>query len=279
MKNTHPTTEPVLITGATGKTGRRIAARLKSQGVPLRLGSRSETPPFDWKQPSTWQACLSGVKAIYISYAPDLAFPGAADAIRALTAEAQRQGVKRAVLLSGRGEEEAQACEKIVMKSGLSWTIVRASWFHQNFSEGAFIDMVMSGSITLPASEVAEPFVDCDDIADVAAAALVDDRHAGQVYEVTGPEMLTFAEIASILSSVTGRTIEFEPIPHDAFVSAVADSGAPQDVVWMMDYLFNTVLDGRNAHLTDGVRRALGREPKAFETYASETAATGVWTL
>ena len=266
-----------LVLGGTGKTGRRVADRLKAKGKAVRIGSRSANPSFDWDQESTWDAALDGVTAVYITYAPDLAIPGAKDAIEMFVRKAKRLGVKRLVLLSGRGEEEAQACERVVQASGLEWTVVRASWFHQNFSEGAFIDMVLNGAITLPAGDQVEPFVDVDDIADVAAAALTQDHHAGQIYEVTGPRLMSLADIAADLSQATGRTIEYVNVPHEAFVSEIAKSGAPKDVTWMLDYLFATVLDGRNAHLTDGVARALGRPPKDFADYARDVAATGLW--
>lgn len=272
-----PARGPILVLGATGKTGRRIVERLRTRELPVRLGSRSATPPFDWSSEANWDAVLEGVEAVYINYAPDLAMPGATDAIQALVDKARAHGVKRLVILSGRGEEEAQACERIVQGSGLDWTIVRASWFNQNFSEGAFIDMVLAGEITLPAGDTPEPFVDVDDIADVATAALSEPGHVGQVYEVTGPRLMTFADIAAELSRATGRDITFVQASHDAFVSGVAESGAPKDVVWMLDYLFATVLDGRNASLTDGVQRALGRPPKDFADFARESAQRGVW--
>ena len=267
----------ILVLGATGKTGRRIAANLEAQGKSVRHGSRSATPPFDWNNDATWDASLEGVQAVYINYAPDLAMPGATDSIQALVDKAKRSGVERLVLLSGRGEEEAQACERIVQDSGIAWTIVRASWFNQNFSEGAFVEMVQAGRITLPDVATPEPFVDANDIAEVVTVALTQPGHAGEAYEVTGPRMLTLADIATELSAATGRTIAYEPVPHDAFVEGIRQSGAPKDVVWMLDYLFATVLDGRNAYLTDGIERALGRPPKDFSDYAREMAATDVW--
>ncbi|MEM9923355.1 MAG: NAD(P)H-binding protein [Cyanobacteria bacterium P01_D01_bin.50] len=266
-----------LVLGSTGKTGRRIVAALEAKGLPTRKGSRSASPAFDWHHEAGWDACLQDVEAVYINYAPDLAMPGATDAIQTFVDKAKRHGVKRLVLLSGRGEAEAQACERIVQDSGVDWTIVRASWFNQNFSEGAFIDMVMAGQITLPAGNIPEPFVDVDDIASVAVAALTELGHAGEVYEVTGPRLMTFADIAIELSNATGREIAYVQVPHEAFVGGVKESGAPKDVVWMLDYLFNTVLDGRNARLTDGIQRALGRQPKDFADYAREVAATGIW--
>lgn len=205
--------------------------------------------------------------------------PGATDAIGALVGRAKLQGVERLVLLSGRGETEAQACERIVQGSGLEWTVVRASWFNQNFSEGAFIDMVLGGAITLPAGDMPEPFVDADDIAEVVVAALTEDGHNGETYEVTGPRLMTMADVAAELSEATGRQIDFIDVPHDAFVDGLAKSGAPHDVVWMLDYLFSTVLDGRNAHLTDGIERALGRPPRDFADYARSVAATDAWSV
>ena len=278
MKTTQNTSKrPTLVLGATGKTGRRVVAGLEARNVPVRRGSRSAVPPFDWDREATWDRCLEGVEAAYITYAPDLAVPGATDAIQAFVRRAEHHGVERLVLLSGRGEREAQACERIVQSGSPDWTIVRASWFHQNFSEGAFVDMVLAGRITLPVGDTPEPFVDADDIADVAVAALTESGHAGQVYEVTGPRLMTFADVAAELSRAARREIRVVPVPHDAFVAGVRDSGAPKEVVWMMDYLFATVLDGRNASLADGVERALGRPPKDFAAYAREVAATGLW--
>lgn len=268
---------PVLVTGGTGKTGRRIAAKLADRGIEVRIGSRSAVPAFDWNNDKNWDDCLAGIESVYINYSPDLAMPGATDSIQAFVDRARRHDVKRLVLLSGRGEAEAQACERIVQDSGFEWTVVRASWFNQNFSEGAFVEMVQAGQITLPAGDTPEPFVDIDDIADVAVAAFTEEGHAGEVYEVTGPRLLTFAEAAAELTRASGRNITYVQVPHDAFVAGAAESGAPKDVVWMLDYLFATVLDGRNASLTDGVQRALGRPPKDFSVYARDAAATGVW--
>ena len=266
-----------LVLGANGKTGSRIVRRLEALGAPVRIGSRSATPAFDWNDESNWAESLAGVATIYISYSPDLAMPGATDSIRSLVAQAKSAGVRKLVLLSGRGEAEAQACEQIVADGGIDWTVVRASWFNQNFSEGAFIDMVLAGNITLPENDVAEPFVDADDIADVAVAAMTEDGHNGAIYEVTGPRLLTLKQVAEEISAATGRSITFTPVPHDAFIAGLTESGAPEDVVWMLDYLFATVLDGRNANVTNGVERALGRPPRDFADYARAVAASGLW--
>lgn len=274
---TKPSKPVTLVLGGTGKTGRRVAERLANRGIETRIASRSADPSFDWNDKGTWKATLDGVEAAYITYAPDLAIPGATDAVRDFVAMAVEQGVRRLVLLSGRGEEEAQACERIVQDAGVEWTVVRSSWFNQNFSEGEFLGMVLDGAVTLPAGDVPEPFVDADDIADVAVAALTEDGHDGEIYEVTGPRMLTFADVAREISRAAGREVQFIQIPKEAFAGAIAESGAPQEIAWLLNYLFETVLDGRNAYVCDGVKRALGREPTDFSQFVDRIAASGIW--
>lgn len=266
-----------LVLGGTGKTGRRIAARLEQRGRRVRAVSRATTPAFDWHDQDTWADVLDGITTAYINFAPDLAVPGATAAIQAFVERAVQAGVERLVLLSGRGEAEAQRCERIVQNAGVDWTIVRASWFAQNFSEGEFVEMVRAGEVTLPAGDITEPFIDADDIADVAVAALTEAGHAGEIYEVTGPQLLTFTAAVTEIARASGHAVRFVSILHEAFIGDLTESGAPQDMVWLLNYLFDTVLDGRNAHLGDGVQRALGRAPTEFAEYARRTAATGIW--
>jgi uncharacterized protein YbjT (DUF2867 family) len=185
--------------------------------------------------------------------------------------------VRSLVLLSGRGEEEAQRAERVVQDAGTEWTVVRCSWFNQNFSENYLRDPILSGEVVLPAGNVPEPFVDADDIADVAVTALTEDGHAGQVYELTGPRLLTFEEALGEISRATGREIRYVPVSVELYASMLAEHDVPAEFVGLVTYLFGEVLDGRNAHLTDGVRRALGREPKDFADYARDAAATSVW--
>lgn len=268
---------PTLVLGGTGKTGRRVAERLAARGVPVRVGSRSADLPFDWENDATWTPALQGVEAVYISYYPDIAIPGAVDAIRALTGLAVELGVKRLVLLSGRGEEEAQRAEQVVQEAGAEWTVVRSSWFNQNFSENYLLEPLLAGEVVLPAGDVPEPFVDAADIADVAVAALTEDGHAGQIYELTGPRLLTFEEAVAEIAEATGREIRFVSVSVDDYAAALEELDVPADYTWLLTYLFREVLDGRNASLTDGVQRALGRPPRDFADYVRETAATGVW--
>jgi uncharacterized protein YbjT (DUF2867 family) len=270
-------TKPTLVIGGTGKTGRRVAERLERRGIPTRIGSRSADPPFDWDDSGTWAGALEGAGAAYISYYPDIAIPGAVEAVTELAATALDQGVRRLVLLSGRGEEEAQRAERAVRESGADWTIVRCSWFNQNFDEGQFAEQVAAGEVVLPATVVPEPFVDVEDIADVAAKALSEDGHEGQVYELTGPRMLTFEEALGEIAAATGREIRYVPVSIEEFAAGAREEGVPEDIVEFLTYLFGEVLDGRNAVLTDGVQQALGREPRDFSEFVREAAAAGVW--
>lgn len=271
------TAQTTLVLGGTGKTGRRIVEQLTARKVPVRIGSRSATPSFDWENRATWPAALANVDAVYISYYPDLAAPGATDAIRAFTELAVHSGVRRLVLLSGRGEPEAQQCEEIVMSSGAQWTVLRCSWFNQNFSENYLLEPILAGEVALPASNVVEPFVDADDIADAAVAALTDNKHVGQLYELTGPKLLTFAEAIGQIARASGREIRYVQISMDDYVAALEQAQLPADLIALIKYLFTEVLDGRNAYVTDGVHRALGREPIEFADYARRAAASGAW--
>lgn len=273
----HPKT--TLITGGTGKTGRRIAQRLSALGHPVRVGSRSADVPFDWAQPQTWGPALEGVGALYLCFQPDLAIPGAIQTVTAFAAQAAAAGVQRVVLLSGRGEEAAQACEDLVKASGMDWTVVRASWFNQNFSEGPFLPGVREGVVAFPAGNTPEPFIDVEDIADVAAAALVEDGHAGQLYEVTGPRLLTFADAVQEMGAATGRDLRFIDASPEDYHAGLLAAGLPPPVAEFLVWLSQTVLDGRNATITDGVQRALGRPARDFSAFARAAAATGVWSV
>ena len=273
---TNTTNNTILVIGSTGKTGKRVADQLEARGIPVRQGSRSADIPFDWEDPQTWAPALAGVDKVYVTYYPDLAVPGSVDAVRGLTERAIQAGVNRLVLLSGRNEVEAERAEDVVKACGLDWTIVRAAFFAQNFSEGAWLDEVLAGSVSLPVRDVQEPFVDADDIADVVVAALTEDRHIGQLYELTGPRLLSFGDAVAEVAAAAGRRISFVSVSIDDYVAMLAEYGLPQDFIWLLNHLFTEVL-GSKAQLADGVPRALGREPKDFADYARETAATGVW--
>lgn len=269
-------TRPIAVIGATGKTGSRVAARLDAAGHPLRRLSRRAAMPFDWDRPATWPAALDGASAAYVAFHPDVAVPGALAKIEQVCAVARAAGVERLVLLSGRGERHAQMAEDVVRGSGVDAVIVRAAWFAQNFSEGQLRDPVMAGALPMPGGDVREPIVDVDDIADVAVAALTEERFAGEIFEVTGPRLMSFDEMAAELSRASGRDVRRLSLSFEAFRAALAQS-AGAETADLIAAIARETLDGRNAWVADGVERALGRPPRDFADFAATAARAGAW--
>lgn len=267
---------PILVVGATGKTGSRVVSKLEEMGLAVRRASRGADIPFDWDTPATWAPALSGVTRAYVTYFPDLAFPGAVETLEAFTKVAAASGLEHIVLLSGRGEHHARLGEEVVRASGIPFTLVRAAWFAQNFSEGYLRDPILAGVLPMPGGDIAEPIIDIDDIADVVVAALTETGHVGQLYEVTGPRLMTFAEMAQVLSSATGRPVRHIPIAFEDFHANVAAAGG-DFVADVFTAIARETLDGRNAHLSDGVERALHRKPRDFADFAAAAASQGVW--
>lgn len=268
----------ILVIGGTGKTGRKVAQKLEQLGHNVRIGSRSAIPAFDWQNPETWVAALQGMEKVYITFQPDLAVPGALQAIEGLVKEAQKSNIKKLVLLSGKGEREAELCEQVVIHSGIDYTIIRASWFNQNFSESFFLEPILAGQVALPQPEAKVPYVDTDDIADVAVEALLNDEHNGKIYQLTGTRTLTFKNVVNEIAQATNREIAFIPVTLEAYSQVMKQHNVPDDVIWLINYLFTEVLgDERNSEITNDIEKVLGRKPKDFSQYVTETAATGVW--
>jgi len=268
----------ILVIGGTGKTGRRVVEQLQNKGIEPEIGSRQATPGFDWDDKNTWVEALNGIEKMYVTYYPDLAVPGAKEAIESLTFLAKELGVKKMVLLSGKGEIEAEACEKIVMDSGIDYTIVRASWFNQNWSESFFLEPILSGEVALPMSDVLIPFVDANDIAEVAATVLLDDTYNSEIIEVTGPELITFRDIVNIISKTSNRKLNFYDVTLEQYIDGMKQMQIPDDVVWLIEYLFSHVLTNpKNQRVVNDIERVLGRKAKTFSEYAQKTAETGIW--
>ena len=272
-------THNILITGGNGKTGRRISHLLNERNHTVRLGSRSAKPSFDWNNPDTFPAILNGMDRAYMAYAPDLAVPGAKDAIHNFTKAALQAGLEKVVLLSGKGEKEAEACEDIVANSGLNYTLVRASWFNQNFSEEGFLlNPILAGQVALPMPDAAIPYVDAEDIAAVATKALLDDNLNGKTLTVTGPDKLTFKEVVGMIAKATNRAISYHPVSLQEYTKMMQSAGLPPDYIWLFEYLFREVLGNPdNQEVSHDVEMVLGRKPIAFEDFVARTAATGVW--
>ena len=268
---------PILIIGKNGKTGSRVNQRLQALGYATRPVSRSTHPAFDWENPATWRPAIEATRAAYITYQPDLAVPGATSTIEAFVRVAAEAGLEHIVLLSGRGEEGAERAEAILKASGLSWNIVRASWFCQNFSESFMLEGILAGELVLPAGDTVEPFIDADDIADVAVAALTEPRHRNKLFEVTGPRALTFAQCIQEIAEALGRPLKYTRVPIDAYINALREQGVPEDLQWLLRELFTVVFDGRNCKVMPGVEEVLGRPATDFKTYVQKTIQSGVW--
>ena len=270
-----------LVLGATGKTGRRVAARLRLAGTPVRTASRSSQVRFDWTEPDTWDAALRGITAAY------LIAPGRVGAAHDFVAAAEAAGVHRLVLLSGRRADtwgdspfgrDMRSAEDAVRGGALEWTILRASNFQQNFDEDVFHAPLVAGELALPAGEVPEPFVDVEDVAAVAAAVLTrPGDHAGRTYELTGPRGLTFGEAVEQISRASGLPITYKQVSTAEYVAAAVEQGLSEQEARSVADMFELMAGGLIAATTDDVAAVLGRQPRSFEDYVVRTAATGAW--
>jgi uncharacterized protein YbjT (DUF2867 family) len=268
----------ILVIGGTGKTGRKVVEKLQKLNHNVRVGSRNANPAFDWENPMGWAAALEGMEKVYITFQPDLAVPGALESIEELVKIAAEKEVKKLVLLSGKGEREAELCEQIVIHSGLDYTIIRASWFMENFSESFFLDPILAGHVALPKAEAKVPYVSTDDISDVAIEALIDHKHNGEIYELTGSKLFVFEEVIEMISKASKRDIQFTPISVMAYSKMMEDLGVPSDYIWLVNYLFTEVIAGKgNDIITNDVENILGRKPKKLSDYIQESVLTGVW--
>ena len=274
---------PILVIGATGKTGRRLTSRLTALGHQVRAGSRTPAAPadrlepvhFDWYDHATHGPALAGVDRVHVI--PPAGRLDHAPHVAVFLDVARDAGVERVVLMTARGVDVSDEIplrqnELALAASGLEHTILRPSWFMQNFSEGAFAPDP-AGIVAAPAGDGPTPFVDAEDIADVAVAALTGAGHAGEVYELSGPEALTWAQALELLAVHAGRPLTFVDVEPDAWVAGAAGAGLPADYAGMMAMLFAAVRDGREAALSDGIQRALGRGPRSVAEFAAREAA------
>ncbi|MBH5335576.1 NAD(P)H-binding protein [Streptomyces pactum] len=271
----------VLVLAATGKTGRRVVPRLRLAGAAVRAASRSSAVRFDWADPATWGPAVSGASAVYL-VAPDDPAP-----VADFVAEAAAAGVERFVVLSGRGLEHCgpgfgqgmAAAERAVRESGRQWAIVRANNFFQNFDEDLWREPLRNGRLALPIGEVTEAFVDADDVADVAVTLLTtpDESLLGRVYEVSGPQGITFGKAVATMARAAGRSIAYTELTPEEYRAELRAAGYPEEAVTALDTLFALHREGHTAEPTDGVRQVLGREPVPFASYVARAASTGVW--
>jgi len=274
-------TDTTLVLGATGKTGRRVAARLRLHGVPVRAASRSSATPFDWSDPTGWDSALQGVTAVYV-VPPTVPGP-----VHGFVDRAAAAGVRRMVLLSGHGADvwgdttfgrDMLSAEDAVRASALEWTVLRSSNFAQNFDEDLFHAPLVTGELALPAGEVPEPFIDLEDVADVAATVLTEPgRHAGAVYELTGPRGVRFAEAVELISRAAGRPMAYRQISPDEYTAALVEQGLAEDDARHLTAMFVMMERGVIAGTTDDVATVSGHAPRTFEDYVVRAAAAGAW--
>ncbi len=259
-----------LVLGATGKTGRRVAERLRAAGRTVRAASRSSAVHFDWADPATWDEAVAGVSAVYL-VAPTEPGPAPKFVQTAVAA-----GVRRFVALSGRAADswgdstfglDMLSAEEAVRGSGVDWSIMRATNFNQNFDEDVFHAPIMTGELALPGVGVVDVFIDVEDVADVAVALLTEPGHAGQTYELSGPRTMTFREATEQIARASGRVIRYTDVTPDEYVIAMVARGfAPEDAGYLLE-MFALMRRGLFAEPTDDVRRVLGRAPRTFESY------------
>lgn len=268
---------PFLIVGGTGRTGRRVAGILAERGLRVRVTSRQGDHPFEWHDESTWDDVLAGTRRAFVAFHPDISIDGAADLLGRFAQRANALDVERIVLLSGRGEPAARVAEKRVSAALSDCTIIRSAFFMQDFSEHFLLDAVRSGVITMPAGDTAEPFVDLDDLAQVAVSLLMSDQSPTRAVELTGPQSLTFADVARILSDARGLPVRYQPCSVDEFTAGAIADGVPETEARSLAEVFATVLDGRNTAVSGDLPKALGRPATRFIDFARRTAAQGTW--
>lgn len=256
--------ELTVIIGGNGKTGGRVAQRLRGMGRPVRLASRSTAIPFDWNDESSWQPALADARALYMTYYPDLALPGAAQQVEGVCAVASQCGVEKIVLLAGRGEPQVHRAENAVRSCGIDSTILECAFFADNFTEGVLAPV--GGAVTFCAGDIREPFICCDDIADVATLALSEEGHRGKTYELTGPEAISFAEATRLLGLGMGKPLEYVQMSLTEYGHVLAPHMPPPVVDFFLD-LFGFLLDGHNAYTTSEVEQLLGRPARSFEQF------------
>ena len=262
-----PTT---LVLGGTGKTGQRLAGLLRDAGGDVRTAARSKADVrFDWTDPATHALALTGVGRVYlVPPALRLDFAGT---VHAFLDQAESAGVQHVTYLSARGVELApdevamRAVElDLLDRTGLTHSILRPAFFMQNFTEGAFADALRTGVLALPAGDGAEAFVDVHDIAAVAAVTLLTpSAHASAQYELTGPEALTHAQVAELLSA-HGQAVTYQPVGTADWVAGAVAAGLPADYAGFLAALLAGIGEGHGTRPNGDVRSVLGRPPTSL---------------
>jgi uncharacterized protein YbjT (DUF2867 family) len=273
----------VLITGLRGKTGRQVANTVaERKDVAVRGAGRNiaglgvtgiATTRFDWEDQRTWQQAVAGVASIY------LVKPKAADPAATVAQFLElAKHLERVVLLSeidaGARDEstDERKVERIIEALPMAWTILRPNWFMQNFSEpGFFLEAARDhGEIVFPSSGQKVTFVDTRDIADVAAAALLETGHAGKHYTLTGPDALALAEVTQAMGRAAGHSIRHMDPPLDDYLKAMSEKGTAPKTIDYYRRIYSCVQQGRAAVVSPDVERVTGHKPRSFSAFVEE---------
>jgi uncharacterized protein YbjT (DUF2867 family) len=266
----------ILVIGSTGKTGRKVYETLKQKHFDVTPASRKTQQPFDWYDSKTWENALKGFDTVYITFQPDLSIPESVPIITAFVETARRMEIGKLVLLSGRGEPQAMACEDVIINSGLAYTILKCSFFMQNFNEGFWADGIISGEFVVPFVSAKEPFLDTDDISEVAVQALTTTAHDSKIYDLTGPELLSFKEAIDTIAIHSGKEIKLIEVSIDEYTAALRGQ-IPEEFIAMIEHLFVEVLDGRNESVTTDIASILGKPATPFTGFAAKASKSGAW--
>lgn len=268
-----------LVTAPNSKTGRRVVELLQNANMLVRIASRSTRIKFDWEDTNTWQQAITGVDCAYIILPPNLAFANMAARLQMFVQLCEKNELRRLVLLTGRGEAESEKCEAVLLQSSIASTIVKTSWFSQNFSEGIFLESILNGEVVVPVSGVKEPFIDVNDIAEVVYRSLLDESQNNHVYELTGPDLLSFKDVADMFSEKLNTNVNVTYIPLETYLTELANLGLSHEEIKLTRYLFEQLLDGRNEYITSDLRDLLARDATSFQQFIDNTKCSDVWNV
>ncbi|GIO34567.1 MULTISPECIES: NmrA family NAD(P)-binding protein [Paenibacillus] len=276
--------EKILITGASGKTGSRIAKRLTDLGYAIRTAGRGKSLPnganehviFDWFDESTHEAALKDVDKLYL--VGPIAVMDPSEIVMPFLERALKTGVRRIVLLGSASiPEEGPVFGKIhraIRELAPEWAVLRPSYFMQNFVDSHGAQILNDGTIVSATGSGRVGFVDADDIAEVGVRALTDKQPHNTDHIITGPDSLTYAEAGDIIGAAAGRTIRHVNVPTQELANRFMAFGMPQDYARFLAGMDEDIrLYGKEDLVTDTVERITGRPPKSLKKFAEEHAA------
>jgi uncharacterized protein YbjT (DUF2867 family) len=274
----------ILVTGATGNLGRAVVQALGERGFQVKAGStkpeRASRLPgvapvkVVYEEPDTVIAALEGVDGLLL-VAPPLD-PEAPDKLRPVIDQARSRGIGHVIFISVLGADQDEAMplrviEGYLLAAGVNYTILRPNFFMENFSSGFVGPMISQGGIFLAAGDGKTSFISTADIATVAALAFQQERY-GMTYNLTGPSALDHAEVAKIISEVSGKAITYQALSEDAMLQGARANGMPESAVQYLAALYRPVRQGLMSTVTEDVQQVTGKAPISFAEFARGSA-------